>query len=286
MSRENNGKNRNGRKRSGKRRNTGGRNAYFGVGLGITLFFLVLMLLGIFYTPYDPNAMDGKAKFLAPCLSHPMGTDNFGRDIFSRVLKGISMTGLVAAATVAIGGGIGTVIGALTGYFGGVLDEIIMRINDALNGFPSILLALVIVSIAGPGKYNVILALGILFIPSFARIVRSEYINYKNRDFVKSARLMGAGNMRIIFLHIFPNIISTLLVTITIGFNNAVLAEAGLSYLGIGIQPPDASLGSMLSEAQSYLFTAPWYALMPGMTIVLFVMGFSLLGEGIRRKVA
>lgn len=282
MSREKNGKNRNGR----KRKNTGGRNAYFGVGLGITLFFLVLMLAGIFYTPYDPNAMDGKAKFLAPCLSHPMGTDNFGRDIFSRVLKGISMTGLVAVSTVAIGGGIGTVIGALTGYFGGVLDEIIMRINDALNGFPSILLALVIVSIAGPGKYNVILALGILFIPSFARIVRSEYINYKNRDFVKSARLMGAGNMRIIFLHIFPNIISTLFVTVTIGFNNAVLAEAGLSYLGIGIQPPDASLGSMLSEAQSYLFTAPWYALMPGMTIVLFVMGFSLLSEGIRRKMA
>lgn len=286
MSREKNGKNRNGRKRSRKRKNTGGGNAYFGVGLGITLFFLVLMLAGIFYTPYDPNAMDGKAKFLAPCLSHPMGTDNFGRDIFSRVLKGISMTGLVAVATVAIGGGIGTVIGALTGYFGGVLDEIIMRINDALNGFPSILLALVIVSIAGPGKYNVILALGILFIPSFARIVRSEYINYKNRDFVKSARLMGAGNMRIIFLHIFPNIISTLFVTVTIGFNNAVLAEAGLSYLGIGIQPPDASLGSMLSEAQSYLFTAPWYALMPGMTIVLFVMGFSLLSEGIRRKMA
>ena len=137
-------------------------------------------------------------------------------------------------------------------------------------------------SIIGPGKYNVILALGILFIPSFARIVRSEYISLKERDFVKSARLMGAGNMRIIFRHIFPNIRSTLFVTATIGFNNAVLAEAGLSYLGIGIQPPDASLGSMLSDAQSYLFTAPWYAIMPGMTIVLFVLGFSLLAEGIR----
>lgn len=259
-------------------------NAYFISGAVITIAFVVLMFAGLIHTPYDPNAMSGAEKFSSPSLSHIMGTDNFGRDIFSRVLKGISMTGLVAVSTVAIGGSIGTIVGAITGYYGGIVDEIVMRINDALNGFPSILVALIIVSIIGPGKYNVILALGILFIPSFARIVRSEYISLKERDFVKSARLMGAGNIRIIFRHIFPNIRSTLFVTITIGFNNAVLAEAGLSYLGIGIQPPDASLGSMLSDAQSYLFTAPWYAIMPGMTIVLFVLGFSLLAEGIRIK--
>lgn len=257
-------------------------NAYFISGAAITVLFIILMLIGLIHTPYDPNAMNGAEKFSSPSFSHIMGTDNFGRDIFSRVLKGISMTGLVAVSTVAIGGSIGTITGAVTGYYGGAVDEIVMRINDALNGFPSILIALIIVSIIGPGKYNVILALGILFIPSFARIVRSEYISLKERDFVKSARLMGAGNMRIIFRHIFPNIRSTLFVTVTIGFNNAVLAEASLSYLGIGIQPPDASLGSMLSDAQSYLFTAPWYAIMPGMTIVLFVLGFSLLAEGIR----
>ena len=257
-------------------------NAYFISGAAITVLFIILMLIGLIHTPYDHNAMNGAEKFSSPSFSHIMGTDNFGRDIFSRVLKGISMTGLVAVSTVAIGGSIGTITGAVTGYYGGLVDEIVMRINDALNGFPSILIALIIVSIIGPGKYNVILALGILFIPSFARIVRSEYISLKERDFVKSARLMGAGNMRIIFRHIFPNIRSTLFVTATIGFNNAVLAEAGLSYLGIGIQPPDASLGSMLSDAQSYLFTAPWYAVMPGMTIVFFVLGFSLLAEGIR----
>ena len=229
-------------------------NAYFISGAAITVLFIILMLIGLIHTPYDPNAMNGAEKFSSPSFSHIMGTDNFGRDIFSRVLKGISMTGLVAVSTVAIGGSIGTITGAVTGYYGGLVDEIVMRIN----------------------------ALGILFIPSFARIVRSEYISLKERDFVKSARLMGAGNMRIIFRHIFPNIRSTLFVTATIGFNNAVLAEAGLSYLGIGIQPPDASLGSMLSDAQSYLFTAPWYAIMPGMTIVLFVLGFSLLAEGIR----
>jgi peptide/nickel transport system permease protein len=262
------------------------RSIYLTAGVVITAVFAVLMFIGFIHTPYSPNAMNASEKFMAPSPSHIMGTDNFGRDIFSRVLKGISMTGLVAVSTVAIGGGIGTVIGAVTGYYGGIVDEVIMRINDALNGFPSILLALVIVSIAGPGKYNVIMALGILFIPSFARIVRSEYISLKERDFVKSARLMGAGNLRIIFRHIFPNVLPTLFVTITIGFNNAVLAEAGLSYLGIGIQPPDASLGSMLSDAQSFLFTAPWYAVMPGMTIVLFVLGFSLLAEGIREKMS
>lgn len=262
------------------------RSIYLTAGVVITAVFAVLMFIGFIHTPYSPNAMNASEKFMAPSSSHIMGTDNFGRDIFSRVLKGISMTGLVAVSTVAIGGGIGTVIGAVTGYYGGIVDEVIMRINDALNGFPSILLALVIVSIAGPGKYNVIMALGILFIPSFARIVRSEYISLKERDFVKSARLMGAGNLRIIFRHIFPNVLPTLFVTITIGFNNAVLAEAGLSYLGIGIQPPDASLGSMLSDAQSFLFTAPWYAVMPGVTIVLFVLGFSLLAEGIREKMS
>lgn len=262
------------------------RSIYLTAGVVITAVFAVLMFIGFIHTPYSPNAMNASEKFMAPSPSHIMGTDNFGRDIFSRVLKGISMTGLVAVSTVAIGGGIGTVIGAVTGYYGGIVDEVIMRINDALNGFPSILLALVIVSIAGPGKYNVIMALGILFIPSFARIVRSEYISLKERDFVKSARLMGAGNLRIIFRHIFPNVLPTLFVTITIGFNNAVLAEAGLSYLGIGIQPPDASLGSMLSDAQSFLFTAPWYAVMPGMTIVLFVLGFSILAEGIREKMS
>lgn len=262
------------------------RSIYLTAGVVITAVFAVLMFIGFIHTPCSPNAMNASEKFMAPSPSHIMGTDNFGRDIFSRVLKGISMTGLVAVSTVAIGGGIGTVIGAVTGYYGGIVDEVIMRINDALNGFPSILLALVIVSIAGPGKYNVIMALGILFIPSFARIVRSEYISLKERDFVKSARLMGAGNLRIIFRHIFPNVLPTLFVTITIGFNNAVLAEAGLSYLGIGIQPPDASLGSMLSDAQSFLFTAPWYAVMPGMTIVLFVLGFSLLAEGIREKMS
>lgn len=257
-------------------------NNYFKIGSVLTAVFVLLMIVGSFWTPYGPNDMNGKEKFMAPCFKHLMGTDNFGRDIFSRVMKGVTMTGFVALSTVSIGGAIGTVVGALTGYFGGAIDEIIMRINDALNGFPSILLALVIVSIFGAGKMNIILALGILFIPSFARIVRSEYVSLKNRDFVKSAGLMGAGNMRIIFRHIMPNIISTMVATVAIGFNNAVLAEAGLSYLGVGIVPPDPSLGNLLSDAQSFMFRAPWFAIMPGLTIMLMCLGFSLLSEGLK----
>lgn len=183
-----------------------------------------------------------------------------------------------------IGAAIGIVIGALTGYFGGILDEAVMRINDMLLSFPSVLLALIFISFLGPGTENVILALGILFIPSFARIVRSEVIRCKELDFVKSARIMGVSPFRIIFAHILPNTVVSLLTTAAIAFNNAVLAEASMSYLGLGLQPPMPSLGRMLSEAQSYLFNAPWYALSPGIVIIFIILGFSMISEGLRAE--
>ncbi len=241
-----------------------------------------MILVGIFYTPYDPDAMDASVKFAGISPRHLMGCDNFGRDVFSRVLEGSRTTLIVAAGTVFIGAFFGIVIGALTGYYGGVVDEVLMRINDAIFAFPSILLALVFVSIFGSGKYHVIVALGIAFVPSFSRIVRSEFMKYKNMDYVKNARLQGAGDLRIMFVHILPNTLTVLLSAIMIGFNNAVLAEAGMSFLGIGVQPPDASLGRMLSEAQSYLFRAPAYAMFPGAVIILMVLGFSLLGDGLK----
>lgn len=250
----------------------------------ITGMMLLMIIIGIFYTPYDPNAMEPSAKFAGISLKHLMGCDNFGRDVFSRILQGSRTTLFVALCTVLIGTVCGVILGALTGYYGGLLDEVLMRINDALFAFPSLLLALVFIGILGPGKNNVIAALGIAFIPSFARIVRSEFLKYRNMDYVKSARLQGAGNIRIMFVHILPNAMPVLMSAIMIGFNNAVLAEAGMSYLGIGVQPPEASLGRMLSEAQSYLFTAPAYALFPGAVIILMVLGFSLLSEGIGKK--
>jgi len=251
----------------------------FIIGLVITGAMLLLILAGFIHTPYDITKMDSTAKLAAPSLKHLMGCDNFGRDIFSRVLKGMGNTFVIAAATVTIGTVSGVVIGAFTGYFGGWLDEVLMRVNDVVFAFPSILLALVFVSIFGTGRYNVIAALGIAFIPSFARIVRGEFIKYREMDYVKSARLAGVPQLRIIFVHILPNTMPVLASSIMIGFNNAVLAEAGMSYLGIGVQPPSASLGSMLSESQTYLFSAPWYAIFPGLMIILMVLGLSLLAD-------
>ncbi len=255
-------------------------NKNFTAGAVITAFMLAVILVGMVWTPYDPNAMNGAAKMAGPSLSHPLGTDNFGRDIFSRVVEGAGATALIAGATVAIGLAAGLVIGGLTGYYGGWLDEIVMRLNDAVAAFPSILLALVLIALFGQGKYNIIIALGVLFVPSFARIVRTEVARQKSLDYVRSARLMGAGDMRVLFRHILPNIVPVLLPSVAIGFNNAVLAEASMSYLGVGVQPPDASLGRMLNEAQGYLLSAPWYALSTGAAIILLVLGFGLLSEG------
>ena len=259
-------------------------NKYLAAGLMMTGISLALGILGLFWTPYSTTAMSAAEKFQAPSLRHFFGTDNFGRDIFSRVMQGLGTTVVVSSLVVAVSGTAGILLGAFTGYFGGLLDEVVMRITDAVNGFPSILLTLVIISLLGSGKWNVVLSLGIVFTPSFVRIVRSEFLRLRDADYIRRARLLGVGRLRILFVHILPNVFSVFWVSVMIGFNNAILAESGMSYLGIGVQPPDASLGKMLSDAQGYLQNAPWYACTPGLTIVWLVLGFSLLGEGIRRR--
>ncbi|MCR4750131.1 MAG: ABC transporter permease [Lachnospiraceae bacterium] len=255
----------------------------FNIILGCILLAITLIpaLIGLVWTPYDPQKMDASLKLAGSGIRHIFGCDNFGRDIFSRIMSGSGITVMIAVGTVALGSILGTVIGAFTGYFGGLIDEALMRINDVALAFPSLLLALVMVSLLGTGKYQVMLALGIAFIPSYARIVRSEYIRIKNLDFVKAAKLAGAGDLRIMFVHILPNTKTVLLSSVMIGFNNAILAEAGLSFLGIGVQPPDASLGRMLSEAQSYMFVNPGYVLFTGATIVMIILGFSLISKEI-----
>jgi len=272
------------REQQNNKKSMSGVNLYLWIGLFMSLFALVLAIVGFFWTPYSTTAMNASLRFAAPTFAHPFGTDNFGRDIFSRVMRGAGTTIMISGLVVLFSGGLGILIGALTGYFGGLLDEFVMRLVDAINGFPSILLALVMISIMGSGRHNLILSLGIVFTPSFIRIVRSEFIRLRDADYISRARLMGVGKFRILFVHILPNIFSTFWVSVMIGFNNAILAESGMSYLGIGVLPPDASLGNMLSDAQGYLTKAPWYALAPGLTIVWIVLGFSLLSEGIRRR--
>lgn len=252
----------------------------FIIGVIILIIAMAFVIVGFFYTPHDPNKMNNVMKNMAPSLKYPFGTDNFGRDVLSRAMEGAGTTVIIAAITVSIGLVFGIVVGGITGYFGGILDEVLMRINDAIASFPSILLALVLISIFGPGKYNITFALGIAFIPSFTRVIRSEFITLRDREFVQNARLLGAGNFRIIFIHILPNTKEILLSAVAVGFNNAILAEAGMSFLGLGVQPPDASLGRMLSEAQAYLFNAPWVALTSGLTIVFIVLGFSMISGG------
>ena len=257
------------------------RDKTFRTGAVITAFMLAVIILGAFWTPYDPNAMNNAEKMMGPSFRHLLGTDNFGRDILSRVVEGAGATFLIALCSVAIGLFFGLVIGGLTGWYGGWVDEVLMRINDSITAFPSLLLALVLIAIFDTGKYNIILALGILFIPTFARLVRMEVARQKTRDYVRNAKLMGVKNMRILFVHILPNILPVLLSSVAISFNNAVLAEASMSYLGLGVQPPDPSLGRMLNEAQGYMSRAPWYALSAGLAIILLVLGFGLLSEGL-----
>ncbi len=253
----------------------------FRLGAAITLAVVLLVIIGLVWMPYEPTAMSPD-RLQGVSAAHLLGTDKMGRDILSRVMYGSRVTLMVALGTMAIGAGFGVLIGAVTGFYGGVADEIVMRIMDGLFAFPNVLLALVFVSILGSSTLNVMWALGIAFVPSFTRVVRSEYIRCKHLDYVKNARLQGAGDARVIFVHILPNITGVLLSNLMIGFNNAVLAEAGLSYLGIGSQPPFASLGQMISEAQEIFFTVPTAVLGPGLVIVAMVLGFSLMGEGLR----
>ena len=255
------------------------KNRNFLLGSIIVAFMLLFMIIGKIATPYDPNAIDAGLKFAPVSWQHWFGCDNFGRDILSRVMEGTLATFKVALGTVLIGTFLGIIIGSVTGFYGGILDEVLMRINDAVFAFPSILLALLFISLLGSGTYQVMIALGIAFTPSFARIVRAEFMKARNMDYVRQAQLLGAGELRIMFVHILPNIGTVLTSSIMIGFNNAVLAEASMSFLGIGVQPPDPSLGRMLSEAQTYLFKAPNYAIFPGLAIILLILGFSLLSD-------
>jgi peptide/nickel transport system permease protein len=263
-------------------------NGELRTGLVLSAFIIALSLAGLAQTPFDANDMDSTRRFLPPLSAqgglHLLGTDNFGRDVFSRIMAGSRYTLLLALCTVAGAAATGTALGLFAGFRGGIVDELVMRLMDALSSFPGLLLALVMVALLGNSQFSLFTALLILFIPSFTRVMRSGALQYKNADFILAERLLGAGRARIMFIHILPNLAPPLLSASALGLSNAILAEAAMSYLGLGIQPPLPSWGRMLSESQNFLFNAPWCALGPGIFIMLTVIAFHCLGEGLRRR--
>jgi peptide/nickel transport system permease protein len=254
------------------------------IGLVLAGIVVALAVLSIFWTPYGINEMDKTAKLAAPSLRHLMGTDNMGRDVFSRAIVGGRFTLLVAVCTVASCTVVSTILGLVSGYVGGAVDVIIMRIMDAINSFPGILIALIFVTVMSYGNYTIVLALCVMFVPSFTRIVRTGTLQYKNAEFVRCNRVFGDSDLRLLLVHIFPNVVPMLLSTVVVGLSNAILAESGMSYLGLGIQPPTPSWGRMLYEAQSILFQAPWCALAPGFMIVITIVAFNCIGSGLKKR--
>jgi peptide/nickel transport system permease protein len=258
------------------------RHRAFAAGLVITTAIVGTALCSLVYTPRDPLRMDIAARLQPPSGAHPMGTDQYGRDLLSRVMRGSVASLAVGAVAVGIGMGAGVVLGTAGGWVGGWLDEAAMRVTDAVYGFPAVLSALLVTAVFGPGVLISMVAVGIAYVPVFARLTRANILALREQDFVMAARALGVGDSAIVRRHVLPNTVSPLIVQATISFPLAILAEAALSYLGLGTQPPHPSWGLMLREAQSFLALAPWFAVFPGAAIALAVLGFNLLGDGLR----
>ena len=238
--------------------------------------------LGIQILPYDPNLADMDNAFVAPCAEHWFGTDQLGRDIFSRVIDGTKISLSVGVAAVSFSLILGTILGALGGFYGGKLDNIIMRFMDVILSVPSILLAIAFMAALGRGLDKAVLAIGIVSIPEYARIARSCVMAVKANDYIQAAIVSGDSNLRIIFRHILPNITSPIVVRATLGISIAVLDTAALGFLGLGVQPPYAEWGDMLARSRGFIFSAPYTLLFPGLAITITVLAFNLFGDGLR----
>lgn len=251
--------------------------------LGLLFLFpgLLLVLLGVFWLPFLPTAVVDK-PFLPPSLSHPFGTDWFGRDLLARVMVGGRASWAVTIASVVVGGSVGVFLGLLAGYFRGPWSEVLIRFADGLLAFPSVLLALMIAAILGRGVLSVALALTIFNLPYFLRLTHAKALELRERDFILAAKAVGAQPLRVLAFHILPNLVSPLLVQVTFALGTSLLAEASLSYLGLGVQPPHPTWGRMLWEAQGWLDQSPWPALFPGFILALAILGLNLVGDFLR----
>ncbi|HEY3314664.1 MAG TPA: ABC transporter permease [Bacillota bacterium] len=252
------------------------------VGLGIILALVLGAVFAGAIAPYQPDQPNLKARLVHPSPQHLFGTDQLGRDVFSRVLYAGRVSLSVATVAVLIVISLGVFVGAVAGYAGGLVDTILMRLTDVILAFPTFFLMLGIVALFGRSIPVLILVIGLTSWPTTARIVRSEYLSWKEREFVLAARATGTSRTRILFRHILPNVMGSVLVIATLQVAWAILAEAGLSFIGLGVQPPTASLGNMVADGRSYLREAPWVTLMPGLVVFLCVMSFNLIGDALR----
>lgn len=259
------------------------RNRFAALGLIVIIILIITAIFAPLIATHDPYAMEVAKILLAPGQDgHILGTDSYGRDIFSRIIYGARISLVVGIAAVLFGAVFGSLLGLVSGYFGGRTDTIIMRIMDGMMAFPFILLAIVLMTVLGQGLGNVIIAIGISNIPGFARVVRGQVLSVKEAEYIEVTRSLGAKHGRILFHHVVPNSIAPLIVYATMGIAGAIISEASLSFLGLGVQPPTASWGSMLQDGKNYLVLNPELATFSGLAILITVLGINLFGDGLR----
>jgi peptide/nickel transport system permease protein len=252
------------------------------IGGSIVAVIALFRLVSPWISPYDIETMDMKNRFAWPNAEHWLGTDNFGRDLWTRMAQGGRVSVMIAISSVTIACVVGTIVGLVTGYFGGWIDLIVMRIVDIFLGFPPIILALAIVAALGPGAQNLILSLAAVFWTEYARVVRAVTLAQREIDYVAAAQAVGASHIRILLMEILPNVIGPVIVLATLGLGTAIIAESGLSFLGFGVQPPTPTWGWTLAYGTRYLRTEPWLSIVAGLAIMITVLGFNLFGDGLR----
>ena len=252
------------------------------VGGGIVAVAAIAAAIGPFLAPFDPAVQQLPLRLAGPTVSHPFGLDELGRDILARVLAGARISFLVGLTVVTISASVGTLLGALAGYFGGRLDDVISRIIDTLLAFPGLLLAIALVAVLGPSLGNVLFALTIIGWVGYARVVRGQVLRTRELEYVHAARALGAGTARLLWHHVIPTAIPVVVVQATLGMAGAIIGEAALSFLGLGVQPPTPSWGTMLNGGRAHLLDAPHVTMFPGLAIALLVLGFNFLGDGLR----
>ncbi len=255
------------------------------VGGFIVALAVALALFGPSLSPYDPSTQELARRLEGPSLQHPFGLDELGRDILTRIASGARISLLVGLAVVSVSSLAGMFFGSVAGYFGGRVDDVISRVIDVLMAFPGILLAIALVAVLGPSLVNVVLALSVIGWVGYARLVRGQALRAREFEFVQAARALGAGSPRIVLRHVLPTTLPSVVVQATLGMAGAIIAEASLSFLGLGVQPPTPSWGTMLDAGRAHLSDAPHLTVFPGVAIALLVLGFNFLGDGLRDRV-